>query len=99
MIKINLKKIFFRISLLILTPVVAFARGGETPVSQGLTYIIDAITGTTGITIATLALMSVGLACLYHKLEWKAFGYTVAIMSIVFGARPIVDAVASYIKK
>jgi type IV secretion system protein VirB2 len=70
----------------------------DTPVNKGLGYITDALLGGTGITIATLAMMGTGLACLFHKMEWKFFGYTVAGIGIVFGAPAIVSAIVSLVK-
>jgi type IV secretory pathway VirB2 component (pilin) len=89
---------FISILCLLLLPNIAFAAGGDTPVGQGLGYIKDALLGTTGMMIATLAVMSMGLACLFHKLEWKYFGYTVAAIAIVFGAPAIVDGVVKLVK-
>lgn len=87
----RLKKISLTLSLLI--PVSSYATSGDTPVSQGLGYITDALTGNTGIMIATLAIMGVGLGCLLHKIEWKMFAYTVAAIGIVFGANGIAKAI------
>lgn len=74
-------------------PLVTYASSGETPVSQGLGYITAALTGKTGITLATLAIMGVGLGCLLHKIEWKMFAYTIAAIGIVFGAGGIANAI------
>lgn len=71
---------------------------GDTPVGSGLSYITDALLGGTGMTIATLAMMGTGLACLFHKLEWKFFGYTVAAIGIIFGAPAIVNSIVSLVR-
>lgn len=84
---------------LLVMPTIAFAGGGETPVGSTLGYIKDALLGGTGMTIATLAMMSVGLLCLFHKLEWKYFGITIAGIGIVFGAPLMVDAIVTLAKK
>lgn len=81
--------------LLLATP--AFANE-DTPVSRGLSYITDALLGGTGIIIATLAMMVTGLACLFHKAEWKVFGYVVAGIGIVFGAPSIVNAIVGLVR-
>ena len=72
---------------------------GETPVSQGLTYVVDAMTGKTGITIATISVMIVGLLCLGHFLRWATLGYTIMGISIIFGAKSIVDGIVGLIGK
>lgn len=81
-----------------MSPLLGWAQMGETPVSQGLGYIITALTGATGITIATLAIMAAGLMCLFHKAEWKIFGYTIASIALVFGATTIVNGIHSLVK-
>jgi len=70
--------------LLISFPALCFA-GGETPVSQGLRYITNAMYGATGIAIATISVMVVGLLCLSHFLRWTVLGYTIIGISIIFG--------------
>src|SRR5579872_1477069 len=79
-----------------LVPGLAFA-SGETPVGDGLSYITGAMYGATGIAIATIAVMIVGLLCLGHVLKWSALGYTIIGISIMFGAGAIVSGVLSLI--
>ena len=83
-------------------PVLAFAdgsSGGDTPVAQGLTYITSAMTGTTGIALATVAVIGVGLLCLFHVLDWKThFGGTIIGIAVIFGASSIVTHVTGLIK-
>ncbi len=79
-------------------PAVSFA-SGDTPVSQGLNYITNAMYGTTGVAIATIAVMVVGLLCLGHVLRWSALGYTIMGVSIIFGAGSIVSGITSLIHK
>ena len=74
----------------------AFA-SGETPVSQGLNYITSAMYGATGITIATISVMVVGLLCLGHFLKWSTLGYTIMGISIIFGAGSIVNGITSLV--
>ncbi|HZW61288.1 MAG TPA: TrbC/VirB2 family protein [Candidatus Babeliales bacterium] len=71
--------------------------GGETPVSDGLLYITNAMYGATGVAIATIAVMIVGLLCLGHFLKWSALGYTIMGISIIFGAGSIVSGITSLI--
>lgn len=85
-------------SIFILFPSCVFARGGETPVSDGLSYITNAMYGATGVTIATLSIMIVGLLCLGHVLKWSALGYTIMGVSIIFGAGAIVSGIVSLIR-
>lgn len=73
-------------------PTLAFA-DGETPIAGGLSYIINAMTGATGMAIATIAVIAVGLLCLGHYLEWKRLLQTVVGISIIFGAPLIVRGI------
>ncbi len=75
----------------------ASARGGETPVSEGLRYVTDAMYGATGVTIATISIMIVGLLCLGHFLKWSTLGYTIMGISIIFGASSIVNGILSLV--
>jgi type IV secretory pathway VirB2 component (pilin) len=89
----NLVIYFFLYSLSTL----AFA-DGETPVSEGLHYITNAMYGATGIAIATIAVMVVGLLCLGHFLRWSTLGYTIIGISIIFGSGSIVSGITSLIR-
>lgn len=82
---------------LFILPRIVFADSGETPVSEGLGYLLDAMFGTTGIVIATLAIIVVGLLCLGHYLEWKRLLQTVSGVGIVFGASAIVKGITSLV--
>ncbi|MEO8400575.1 MAG: TrbC/VirB2 family protein [Gammaproteobacteria bacterium] len=95
-IKSRLKNIFIIFSNLcvFVFPAIAFARG-ETPVSDGLSYITNAMYGATGVAIATIAVMSVGLLCMGHILKWTALGYTIMGVSIIFGAGSIVKGITA----
>ena len=73
------------IFIFITYPAFAFANG-ETPVSDGLQYIINALYGETGIAIATISVMVVGLLCLTHMLRWVILGYTIVGIGMIFGA-------------
>jgi type IV secretory pathway VirB2 component (pilin) len=77
-------------------PTLVFA-SGETPVSDGLYYITSAMYGATGVAIATIAVMVVGLLCLGHFLKWATLGYTIIGISIIFGAGSIVTGITSLI--
>lgn len=83
-------------SLLLAASNVAMANG-ETPVSEGLRYITNAMYGATGVTIATISVMIVGLLCLSHFLKWSVLGYTIMGISIIFGAGSIVDGILSLV--
>jgi len=98
--KINIKlRLVNKICLLfcLIFSSVAFANG-ETPVSDGLHYITNAMYGATGIAIATISVMVVGLLCLTHFLKWTTLGYTIIGISIIFGAGSIVNGIASLIR-
>jgi len=70
---------------------------GETPVSQGLYYITNAMYGATGIAVSTIAVMIVGMLCLTHFLKWTVLGYTIMGISIIFGAGSIVNGITSLV--
>jgi len=72
--------------------------GGETPVSEGLLYITNAMYGATGVTIATISVMIIGLLCLGHFLKWSTLGYTIMGISIIFGAGSIVNGILSLVR-
>lgn len=86
----------FSLLVLFFIPSIAFA-DGETPVSEGLGYVLNAMYGETGITLATLAIMVVGLLCLNHRLEWKWLVVTISGIAIIFGAPAIVKGIVSLI--
>jgi type IV secretory pathway VirB2 component (pilin) len=83
-------------SLIMLLPSLVFA-SGDTPVGEGLRYITDAMYGGTGVAIATIAVMVVGLLCLGHVLKWSALGFTIIGVSIIFGAGSIVSGITSLV--
>lgn len=93
-IKANIISMLF---FLMIFSVRVFA-GGETPVSQGLLYITNAMYGATGIAIATISVMVVGLLCLSHFLKWTVLGYTIIGISIIFGAGSIVNGITSLVR-
>ncbi|OGT42645.1 MAG: hypothetical protein A3F13_06965 [Gammaproteobacteria bacterium RIFCSPHIGHO2_12_FULL_40_19] len=74
----------------------AFA-GGETPVSDGLRYITNAMYGATGVALATISVMIVGLLCLGHFLKWSVLGYTIVGISLIFGAGSVVNGIVSLV--
>ena len=65
---------------------------------MGLHYITNAMYGATGVVIATISVMVVGLLCLGHFLKWTTLGYTIIGISIIFGAGSIVNGIASMIR-
>lgn len=79
-----------------LWPTIVLANG-ETPVSDGLRYIINSLYGATGIAIATISVMIVGLLCLTHFCKWMTLGYTIVGICIIFGASSIVNGITSFI--
>jgi type IV secretory pathway VirB2 component (pilin) len=81
--------------LAIFIPFFAYAAGGDSPVGSGLGWLISQMYGTTGVALATLAIIAVGLLCLIHRIEWKYFILTVSGIAIVFGAGAIVTAIKS----
>jgi type IV secretory pathway VirB2 component (pilin) len=84
---------------LFIWPSCAFSWGGETPVSQGGRYLLDAMYGATGITLATLAVMSVGALCAGGYLEWKRLLQTVVGIALIFGAGSVVNALHSLVSR
>lgn len=85
---LSITSIFFS-----LIPNIAFAYGSETPVGQGLSYIIEAMYGSTGMAIATIAIMGVGIACLGRAIEWKWLLCTIGGVGVIFGAGAIVNGI------
>lgn len=81
----------------LLLPSISLA-AGDTPVSQGIGYITSAMFGATGIAIATVAVMAVGLLCLGHFIKWIMLGYTIMGISIIFGASAIVNGIVSLVR-
>lgn len=94
-----MRKMINKINVLIfcIYPALAFA-SGETPVSDGLRYITNAMYGATGIAIATISVMVVGVLCLVHFFKWQVLGYTIIGISIIFGAGSIVNGITSLIR-
>jgi type IV secretory pathway VirB2 component (pilin) len=84
------------ILLLSIYPTLVLANG-ETPVSDGLQYITNAMYGATGMATATISVMIVGLLCLGHFCRWSTLGYTIMGISIIFGAGAIVNGIISFI--
>ncbi len=82
---------------LMLIPIFAWAASGETPISEGGQYWLDAMYGATGVTIATIAVTIVGLLCKFGRLGWMYFFGTISGICIVFGAPAIVTGVKSLI--
>lgn len=92
---INSRKISISVFSFIISS--AALAGGETPVSEGLHYITNAMYGATGVTIATISVMIVGLLCLGHFVKWSALGFTIMGISIIFGAGSIVRGILSLV--
>lgn len=93
--KKNISKILMVYSSLLLSKA-AFANG-ETPISEGLYYITNAMYGATGIAIATISVMITGLLCLGGFVKWTTLGFTIIGISIIFGAGAIVTGLTSLI--
>jgi type IV secretory pathway VirB2 component (pilin) len=90
-------QLLFRFAVLIFAlPSLSFA-SGDTPVSQGLGYITNSMYGATGVAIATIAVMIVGLLCLGHILKWSMLGFTIIGISIIFGSGAIVSGIVSLV--
>lgn len=94
--KIN--KSNFSYSALLLAASQAAMAGGETPVSEGLRYITNAMYGATGVAVATISVMIVGLLCLGHFIKWSVLGFTIMGISIIFGAGSIVNGILSLVR-
>lgn len=92
----NIYKFIYCVQLFALSQVVM--ANGETPVSDGLHYVTNAMYGATGVAIATISVMVVGLLCLGHFLKWSILGYTVIGISIIFGAGSIVNGITSLVR-
>ncbi|WP_218813339.1 TrbC/VirB2 family protein [Rickettsiella endosymbiont of Dermanyssus gallinae] len=95
--KRRLQLIYLTMSLFLFFPSLSWAYGGDTPVGQGLNYVIDAVYGATGLAIATVAIIGMGLLCAGHYLEWKRFLQTLVGIAIMFGAGGVARALHSFI--
>ena len=60
------------------------------PISTMLTTIVTAMTGPIGVALATLAIIGVGLTCLFGRLNFGWFGAVVAGVVMIFSADTIV---------
>jgi hypothetical protein len=64
----------------------------DSPIHKSvIVSIADALLSGTGITIVTLTLMGTSLACLFHKMEWTFFGYTLAVIGVIYTIAPIIQ--------
>jgi type IV secretory pathway VirB2 component (pilin) len=96
--KINrIKSINTIVYVLLLIAPIAFADSGETPVSEGMGYFLNAMFGATGISIATVALGIMFVACLFKQAEWSKFIVLVAAIGGIFGASAIVTGIVSLV--
>lgn len=64
------------------------------PVATMLETIITAVTGPIGVALATLAIVGVGLTCLFGRLNFGWFGAVVAGVVMMFSAETIVGGFA-----
>lgn len=87
------KSILAFLALVIASPICLAS--GESPIGSGLSVILGWVTGTTGITAATLGVAGVGVACTYGYLEWSRFLQTIIGVAIVFGSTAIVAAITA----
>ena len=93
-----LDKVIFSCAALLLSVSEVAMANGETPVGDGLRYITNAMYGSTGVAIATISVMIVGLLCLGHFIKWSALGFTIMGISIIFGAGSIVNGILSLVR-
>lgn len=76
----------------------AFAQSSESPVGQGLGYIVNSlIYGTDGTVLAVIAFAGTGIAALYHKIHWSIFVGVVAAIALIFGAPAVVSGIKSLV--
>jgi type IV secretion system protein VirB2 len=57
-----------------------------------LQKIIDALTGTTGKLVSTIAVVAVGLAAVFGRIEWTKALIVLAGIAIIVGAPQLVNA-------
>jgi type IV secretion system protein VirB2 len=57
-----------------------------------LQKVVDALTGTTGKLIATIAVVAVGLAAVFGRIEWTKALIVLAGIAIIVGAPQMVNA-------
>ncbi|WP_218813553.1 TrbC/VirB2 family protein [Rickettsiella endosymbiont of Dermanyssus gallinae] len=85
--------IYLTMGLSLFFPSLSWAYGGETPVSQGLNWVIDFMYGGTGLAVATISIIAVGLLCVSHRIEWKYFIQTLIGIAVIFGASGIASTI------
>ena len=68
----------------------AYAGFGGLPWETPLQVIVNALNGTTGTLMATLAVMAVGILALAGRISWAHAGAVVFGIAILFGASRIV---------
>jgi type IV secretion system protein VirB2 len=57
-----------------------------------LQKVVDALTGTTGKLVATIAVVAVGLAAVFGRIEWTKALIVLAGIAIIVGAPQMVNA-------
>lgn len=57
-----------------------------------LQKVVDALTGTTGKLVATIAVVAVGLAAVFGRIEWTKALIVLAGIAIIVGAPQLVNA-------
>lgn len=93
---LEILKYFFILSLFY--PFSSFANT-DSPIGRGLGYIIsDILTSGTGVALATLSLMGIGLACKFGYMEWKRLGQAVTGIAIIFGSEFLVTAIIDLVE-
>jgi len=80
-------------ALVLLAPEMASAAGLEDTVGRGLCNIVQALRGTVGRGIATLAVLFLGIGAFFGKVNWGLAVMVGIGIAAIFGAAAIVDTV------
>ncbi len=70
----------------------AYAQSVLSKADTFLQKVVDALTGTTGKLIATIAVVAVGLAAVFGRIEWTKALIVLAGIAIIVGAPQLVAA-------
>lgn len=71
---------------------VAYAQSVLGKADSFLQKVVDALTGTTGKLVSTIAVVAVGLAAVFGRIEWTKALIVLAGIAIIVGAPQLVSA-------
>ena len=94
--RVRTKRLLMTASVLVLaTLVVTDAAHAQSVLGKAdsfLQKVVDALTGTTGKLVSTIAVVAVGLAAVFGRIEWTKALIVLAGIAIIVGAPQLVSA-------